>query len=59
MIEFLMQERPPMIDIEESKCCVTDGRQKWSPAEFRQWLDWAERFFAMWPPHVVATLRSV
>jgi hypothetical protein len=59
MIEFLMNEGPPVIDIEESKCCVTDGQYKWSPDEFRKWLSWAERFFAQWPPHLVAALRSV
>jgi hypothetical protein len=59
MIEFLMAEQPPVIDVEEGKCCLTDGRYKWSPDEFRKWLDWADRFFDQWPKHLVAALKSV
>jgi len=59
MIEFLMESDSPMIDVEAGKCCLTDGRRKWSPDEFRNWLDWAGRFFALWPKHLVETLKSV
>jgi hypothetical protein len=59
MMDFLMGEEPPVVDIESGKCCLTDGTQKWSPQEFRARLVWAERFFALWPKHLVATLKSV
>jgi hypothetical protein len=59
MIEFLMGEEPPIVDIEAGKCCLTDGRRKWSPDEFRDRLKWADRFFALWPKHLVATLKGV
>mgnify|MGYP001274483160 CR=1 FL=1 len=59
MIEFLIGEEPPIVDIEAGKCCLTDGRRKWSPDEFRSRLEWADRFFALWPKHLVATLKGV
>jgi hypothetical protein len=59
MMDFLMCEEPPVVDIESGKCCLTDGVRKWSPHEFRTRLDWAERFFKLWPKHLVATLKSV
>jgi hypothetical protein len=59
MIEFLLSETPPVIDIEAGRCCLTDGRYKWPTEDFRKWLRWAERFFALWPKHLVAALKSV
>jgi hypothetical protein len=59
MIEFLMDEEPPVIDIELGKCCLMDGQHKWPPEDFRKWLRWAERFFALWPKHLVAALKNV
>ena len=59
MIEFLMGEEPPIVDIEAGKCCLTDGYRKWSPDEFQNRLEWSGRFFSLWPKHLVATLKGV
>jgi hypothetical protein len=59
MIEFLLAGDAPMIDVEESKCCLSDGRRKWSTVEFRKNLLWAEQFFALWPKHLVTALKSM
>jgi hypothetical protein len=59
MMDFLMGEEPPVVDIESGKGCLTDGVRKWSSQEFCARLNWAERFFKLWPRHLVATLKSV
>ena len=58
MMEFLMAEKSPTIDIEYSRCCLSDGRHKWSPLEFKATLNWAGRFFDQWPDHVQASLEA-
>ncbi len=57
MMEFLMQSGTPAIDIEHGRCCLSDGRTRWEPAEFRQILVWAKAFFEQWPEHLVRELR--
>lgn len=57
MMEFLMRGSPPTIDIEHSRCCLSDGGRRWEPAEFKRMLAWAQRFFEHWPKHVVKELR--
>jgi hypothetical protein len=59
MIDFLMGGEPPVVDIEASKCCLMDGTRKWSAAEFHDRLEWASRFFELWPKHLLAALNSV
>lgn len=58
MIEFLLGEEPPVVDIEGGKCCLADGHSTWSAGEFRSRLDWAARFFTQWPKHLVTTLNQ-
>jgi hypothetical protein len=57
MIEFLMQTSPPAIDLEHGRCCISDGMQRWGPAEFKAILAWVQGFFDLWPQHVVSALR--
>lgn len=59
MIEYLLNSEPPIVDIEAGKCCLTDGRRVWEVDEFRRHMDWTERFFALWPKHLVSTLKSL
>jgi hypothetical protein len=58
MMEYLLANEPPTIDIEEGRCCLADGRQTWSPDEFRATLESARRFFELWPKHLTSTLET-
>ncbi|MCI0632134.1 MAG: hypothetical protein L0Y44_15935 [Phycisphaerales bacterium] len=58
MMEFLLQSTPPMIDIENGRCCLSDGSQRWEPEQFKAMLNWIERFFDLWPEHVTAELEA-
>jgi hypothetical protein len=57
MIEFLLSSEPPTVDVELGSCLLADGRDTWSPAEFRATLDWARQFFELWPAHVTSQLE--
>lgn len=58
MMAFLMQTQPPGIDIEHGRLCLSDGRRRWPPHEYRRQIAWLEQFFAHWPEHVQADLDS-
>ncbi|MEX0886857.1 MAG: hypothetical protein WD009_10505 [Phycisphaeraceae bacterium] len=58
MMEFLMQTRPPAVDIERGRLCLSNGRRRWSPEQYRSQIVWLEQFFAQWPAHVQAELQS-
>jgi hypothetical protein len=58
MMEFLLAEQPPAIDIEQGRCCLTDGRSRWSPEEFRGRREVAVRFFEHWPEHLLVGLET-
>lgn len=58
MMEFLLSGDPPTIDIERGRCCLSDGKRTWSPEQFRAMLDWAQRFFNLWPDHVLCQLQQ-
>jgi len=59
MMEYLLASGPPTVDIEEGQCCLLDGDDTcWSPTEFEARLQWAERFFELWPKHLVAALNT-
>ncbi len=57
MMEFLLKGDPPTVDIENRRCCISDGRRRWEPVEFRQKLAWITEFLDHWPKHVLASLR--
>jgi len=56
MMEFLLTGRPPTVDIENGRCCLTEGNSRWSTEELKATLGWAQRFFEHWPDHVTAGL---
>ena len=56
MMEFLLATSPPAVDIEYGRCCLSDGRHRWSPQELEANIDWLRRFFDHWPEHVVRSL---
>jgi len=57
MMEFLLKGDPPTVDIENRRCCISDGRRRWEPVEFRQKLAWITEFLDHWPKHVLASLQ--
>ncbi len=56
MMEFLMETKPPAIDIEQNRACMSDGRSRWEPQEFKAMLGWTQAFFENWPDHVKGQL---
>ena len=58
MMEFLLAERPPMIDIEHGALCLSDGRGRWEPARFKAEIAFLGRFCECWPRHLVKELDS-
>jgi len=58
MMEFLMTGDPPTVDIENTRCCISDGRRRWETVEFRQKLAWITEFLDHWPEHVLVALQD-
>lgn len=62
MMEFFLEGSPvpglPAIDMENGCVCFCDGSSKWEPEQIEGAIEWAERFFELWPEHVVASLRG-
>ena len=58
MMEFLLRDCPSAIDIENGRCCLSDGRSRWEPQQFRSMLQWVNRFFDNWPEHVTSQLQN-
>ena len=58
MMEFLLAGDPPTVDIEYGRCCLSDGRHRWEPQEFRAMLTWVVEFFERWPDLLTAHLVS-
>lgn len=58
MMEFLLAERPPMLDLEGGALCVSDGQRRWDPAGFRAKVDLVRRFCELWPRHLVKDLET-
>jgi len=59
MMAFLLSNggAPAAIDIEFGRCCLSDGRRRWEPQQFKAMLAWANRFFEQWPEHVINRLE--
>ena len=58
MMEFFLSDDSPTVDIELGRCCLSDGRHRWSPDEFHATLAWVARFIDLWPDHVTAQLET-
>ena len=57
MMEYLLEGRPPAVDIEQGRCCISDGRTRWKPEEFEPMLQWVSGFFDRWPEHLTTRLE--
>lgn len=58
MMEFLMAEPAPTVDMERGRICIAEGNRRWTPARFEQRLGWLLRFLSLWPEHVRADLDA-
>lgn len=58
MMEFLLATSPPSIDMEYSRCCISDGKTRWTPEQYEAHLQWIIQFFDLWPDHVTASLED-
>ena len=58
MMEFLLQNSPPMIDIEGGALCLSGGRRRWEPDRFEGAIDTVRRFCELWPRHLVKEFDS-
>ncbi len=58
MMEFLLGIDAMSIDIERGRCCISDGKHKWSPIEFKARLAWIAQFFDLWPEHLTEALED-
>jgi hypothetical protein len=58
MMEFLLAETPPMIDIEYGALCLSDGQRRWQPDRFRDEIAFVRRFCDLWPRHLLKELDS-
>ena len=58
MMEFLLQNSPPMIDIEDGALCLSGGRRRWEPDRFESAIDLVRRFCELWPRHLVKEFDS-
>ncbi len=58
MMEFLLAGNAPAVDIEDGRCCMSDGQSKWEIEEFRSRLAWLCAFFDLWPEHVRVDLAT-
>ncbi len=58
MMEYLLGVRTPMIDIEQGRCCLSDGRARWKPQDFRNSIRFLREFFDLWPDHLIARIEG-
>lgn len=58
MMEFLLETRPDLIDLEHGSMGFASGFGLWDVQKFRNGLDWVDEFFARWPDHVIRNLEG-
>jgi hypothetical protein len=58
MMEFLLAQNPPMLDIEAGALCLSDGHRRWDPARFRDQIAFLRKFCELWPRHLVKDLQA-
>jgi hypothetical protein len=57
-MEFLLGAEAEPIEFEGGWCCITDGRGRWSPPQFRGRVEFVRAFAGLWPEHLVQELES-
>lgn len=56
MMERLLASFPAILDLERGRLCFADESRRWEPNVFEQRFDWLEKWFQMWPEHVLVDL---
>ena len=57
MMEFLLEDPPPAVEVDGDDICVSDGKRRWDPEEFEAMVRWVGRMLDRWPAHLKASLR--
>jgi hypothetical protein len=58
MMEFLLSGEGYPLDLNYGQCLFTGLGSRPSPESFSAALDWAERFFQLWPDHLVREIST-
>jgi len=58
MIEFLLETKPGLIDMENSRICLTNGLSTWPAERFEGSLGWTLKFLEHWPDFVIKDLEE-
>ncbi|MFG0246789.1 MAG: hypothetical protein ACF8MF_12150 [Phycisphaerales bacterium JB052] len=58
MMEFLLETKPGLVDIEQGRICLSDGTAVWKAPRFSQSFDWTKQFLDLWPDFVVKDLTQ-
>jgi hypothetical protein len=58
MMEFLLSGEGYPLDLNYGQCLFTGLGSRPSPESFSAALDWAERFFQLWPDHLVREIAT-
>ena len=58
MIEFLLESKPHLIDLENGRICLTNGLSTWPAERFERSLGWTLKFLEHWPDFVVKDLEE-
>ena len=58
MLQMLLASKPHEIALATGRCLYYDGTRRWKAEEVREALRFLDRFFELWPEHLVRELRS-
>jgi hypothetical protein len=53
MIEFLLDTRPPSMEIQGDLICIYGSRELWNESRIKERLQWLGRFVQHWPEHLL------
>lgn len=56
MMEFLLASAPPALEVDGGLICLSNGKGRWEPEEFRARLDWLGSFLDRWPRHLADSM---
>ena len=58
MMEFLLADEPPTLEIRGNHCFIHTRQSYWTPEEFRTQIVWLQTFYELWPQHITSTLSN-
>lgn len=58
MMEFLLTQSPPMLDIEGGALCLSEGSGRWSAERFKSEIYFLGQFCEHWPRHLLKELND-